>query len=218
MTSPDSPRARAKRQQIVDAARQLFLKQGYARSTTDAITQAAGVSKQTLYVYFPGKMELLAAVLAAELDGLEEQPGNHAPPQNAEELRAALLHFALSVTARLLCPDAIALLRLLVGEAAQLPELRGVLRRALPAVLLERVEALLKTCAAQSFIAVPDPDLSARMFVGPVMSFVALDGLFGEVLPALPLEATLTALVDLFLLTVSVERTTHDSARPSVRP
>ena len=58
-----SPRAQAKRQQITDAARALFLAQGFARTSMDAITAEAGVSKQTLYSYFPSKNELLLANL-----------------------------------------------------------------------------------------------------------------------------------------------------------
>ena len=48
------------------------------------------------------------------------------------------------------------------------------------------------------------------MFVGPIMSFVALDGLFGDAPPVPPSDAALSTLVDLFLLTVDGERTLHD--------
>lgn len=44
-----SPRAQAKRRQITDAARALFLSQGFARTSMDAVTAEAGVSNQTLY-------------------------------------------------------------------------------------------------------------------------------------------------------------------------
>ncbi|WP_425147437.1 TetR/AcrR family transcriptional regulator [Deinococcus sp.] len=203
MPTLPSLRSSAKRQQISDAARQLFLTQGYSRTSTDAIARAAGVSKQTLYVYFPGKVELLSAVIEGELEGLSAQPSHPSPPQSLDDLRAALLQFALSVTGKLMRPDAVALLRLLVGEAVHLPELRSLLRQALPAVLLTQTEQLLTACAARGLIHAPDPALGARMFVGPVMSFVALDGLFGDALPAAPSEATLEALVNLFLLTVA---------------
>ena len=207
MTALDSPRSLAKRQQMLAAARQLCLTQGYARTSTDAIARSAGVSKQTLYVYFAGKAELLTAVITAELGGLEAPPGErgHASA-TLDDLRTHLFGFAQSVTGRLLQPDAIALLRLVVGEAVHLPELRGVLRQALPARLLATVEALLTVCAARGLIAAPDPDLSARMLVGPIMSFVALDGLFGDVVPDPPPASKLHALIGLFLLTVSAER------------
>lgn len=205
MTQTEASRTQVKRAQMLDAARTLFLAQGYARTSTDAIAKEAGVSKQTLYVYFPGKAELLAAVVAREVDGLTARGEAAGLPTTLPEVRARLLAFAHAVTRQLLHPDALALLRLLLGEAAHLPELRGPLREAVPNRLLSSVEAML--CAAHDarLIHVPDLALCARMFVGPVMSFVVLDGFFGDTLPELPTEVTLGRVVDLFLKTVEVE-------------
>ena len=87
-----SPRAQAKRRQITDAARRLFLSQGFARTSMDAITAEAGVSKQTLYAYFPSKDDLLLAIVAEALQALGPQHGVRAPRTRAE-LRAALIGF-----------------------------------------------------------------------------------------------------------------------------
>jgi AcrR family transcriptional regulator len=46
---------------ILDVAYKQFLKQGYKNTTMDDIAQELGMSKKTLYKYFPGKLELLAA-------------------------------------------------------------------------------------------------------------------------------------------------------------
>jgi AcrR family transcriptional regulator len=46
---------------ILDAAYKLFLQKGYLHTTMDDIAQSLGMSKKTLYKYYPGKMELLAA-------------------------------------------------------------------------------------------------------------------------------------------------------------
>lgn len=46
---------------ILDSAYKLFLRQGYKNTTMDDIAQELGMSKKTLYQYFPGKIELLAA-------------------------------------------------------------------------------------------------------------------------------------------------------------
>ena len=213
MSLPTSLRAQAKRQQIMAAARQLFLAQGYERSSTEAIRQAAGVSKQTLYVYFPGKVELLSAVVMQELAGLGPLLSGAEPgmtPKTLDELRVLLLWLAQTFTGKLMEPDALALLRLLIGEAVHLPELRGVVREAFPARLLAGVERLLSAAHTSGLIHAPDPNLSARLFIGPVISFVALDGLLSQGSPAPPGEATLTRLVDLFLLTVRRGENTDD--------
>jgi len=54
--------ASPKRQAILDAATQLFLRDGFDRSSVDEIAEAAGVSKRTLYDYFGDKAGLLQAV------------------------------------------------------------------------------------------------------------------------------------------------------------
>ncbi|BDP43625.1 TetR family transcriptional regulator (plasmid) [Deinococcus aetherius] len=201
----ETPRSLAKRQQILTAARTLFLTQGYARTSTDAITEAASVSKQTLYAYYRGKSELLAATIAQELGVLDLDGRFGQTPATLTELRSCLLDFSGAVTGHLLKPDALALLRLLIGEAIHLPDLRASLRQAFPARLIGATEHLLAGAHTRGLIHTPDPHLSARMFVGPVMSYVALDGLFSDTLPQPPPQATLATLVDLFLRTVAAK-------------
>ena len=57
------PRARAKRDQILSGARLVFLGDGFAAASTDAIAAEAKVSKRTLYVYYPSKEDLFVDVL-----------------------------------------------------------------------------------------------------------------------------------------------------------
>ncbi|MEV6967825.1 TetR/AcrR family transcriptional regulator [Hamadaea sp. NPDC051192] len=64
-TSQPSTRGRpAKRDAIVEAARAVFGRDGYARTTTDTIAREAGVSTRTLYKHFPSKEALFSSVLA----------------------------------------------------------------------------------------------------------------------------------------------------------
>src|SRR5262245_20089706 len=56
----------AKRRQIVEGARRIFLAQGFDAASMNDIAKAAGVSKGTLYVYFQDKEELFAAIVHAE--------------------------------------------------------------------------------------------------------------------------------------------------------
>lgn len=46
---------------ILEAAYSLFLEKGYRHTTMDDIAMILGMSKKTLYKYYPGKLELLAA-------------------------------------------------------------------------------------------------------------------------------------------------------------
>ena len=59
------------RQRIVDAARIHFFNHGFRSVTMDDLAEELGISKKTLYAYFPGKFDLLEAVLADKLAGVE---------------------------------------------------------------------------------------------------------------------------------------------------
>ncbi len=53
----------ARRQQLLGAAQEVFVAQGYHAAAMDDIADAAGVSKPVLYQHFPGKLELYLALL-----------------------------------------------------------------------------------------------------------------------------------------------------------
>ncbi|MGB8021273.1 MAG: TetR/AcrR family transcriptional regulator [Candidatus Nanopelagicales bacterium] len=202
-----APRASAKKEQIASAARDLFLAQGYAGTTMDGVTAAAGVSKQTLYSYFPSKADLLAEVLLEEVASLRMDEVRVSRVGSLSEFREALLEFARRLTSRWSRDDALQLLRLAVGEVVRLPELRDVVREAFPGRLLGQVEQLIRAAGDAGLIEAARPDLSARMFLGPVMSFVTLDGLFRTDVVIPPDAESLAYVVDAFLATVRNEAT-----------
>ncbi|HEU0275106.1 MAG TPA: TetR/AcrR family transcriptional regulator [Candidatus Udaeobacter sp.] len=59
------------RQRIVDAARTHFFNHGFRSVTMDDLAEELGISKKTLYAHFPGKFDLLEAVLADKLTSVE---------------------------------------------------------------------------------------------------------------------------------------------------
>lgn len=65
----------ARRAQIVDVGRRLFLERGYGRATMGEVASRAHVSKQTLYRFFPSKAALFAAVVEAHRHAMLALPG-----------------------------------------------------------------------------------------------------------------------------------------------
>ena len=60
----------ARRRQLLGAAREVFVAQGYHAAAMDEIAERAGVSKPVLYQHFPGKLELYLALLDESVDAL----------------------------------------------------------------------------------------------------------------------------------------------------
>jgi AcrR family transcriptional regulator len=61
---------RERRAQLLDAAREVFVAQGYHAAAMDDIAEAAGVSKPVLYQHFPGKLDLYLALLDQSSEAL----------------------------------------------------------------------------------------------------------------------------------------------------
>jgi AcrR family transcriptional regulator len=62
----------ARRAQLLDAALEVFVAQGYHAAAMDEIADRAGVSKPVLYQHFPGKLELYLALLEQSCDKIIE--------------------------------------------------------------------------------------------------------------------------------------------------
>lgn len=63
----------ARRKQLLGAAQEIFVAQGYHAAAMDDIAERAGVSKPVLYQHFPGKLELYLALLDVHATGLVER-------------------------------------------------------------------------------------------------------------------------------------------------
>src|ERR1700723_4712191 len=88
----------AKRRQIIDGARAVFLAKGFDAASMNDIARAAGVSKGTLYVYFKHKEELFEAIVEQECDAQAEgifdlDPNDHDVEAVLKRLGVAYVKF-----------------------------------------------------------------------------------------------------------------------------
>ena len=116
-----------KRAAIESAALALFLRDGFARTSVDAVAEAAGVSKRTLYDYYGDKQRLFLDVVAQTQAGHEEhfrELLDRTLPPDAPDLETALVAFGRAFASGVAqTPDRNAMVRLIVAEAAHFPEL-----------------------------------------------------------------------------------------------
>ena len=68
----------AKRSQIIDGARRVFIDMGFEAASMNDITREAGVSKGTIYVYFANKEELFEALIEEERGAIFNESLRHA--------------------------------------------------------------------------------------------------------------------------------------------
>jgi AcrR family transcriptional regulator len=105
-------------ERLLDAATRLFLALGFEGTSCDQVAQDARAGKASIYARYANKTALLTAVVEYKLGRLLEA----APPAAGTDvpLRERVLDAAGTVVKRLLQPDAVALLRLIVAEAPRL--------------------------------------------------------------------------------------------------
>jgi len=132
-------KAERSRTEIVDAARDLFLEQGYAATRIGAIAARAGVSAETVYKAFGGKPGLVRAVCAQALSGTGPIPAEQRSDdlQRAEKDPRAVIRGWGALTAEV-APRVVPLL-LLVRDAAAHDPAMADLRVELDALRLARM-------------------------------------------------------------------------------
>jgi AcrR family transcriptional regulator len=107
-----------RRQRILDAAEDVFIRIGYGAATMEEIARAAGMSKKTLYGMFPDKRALFTALINV-LDVYPTEALQPNPANSRKELRARLLSLAELALSR----RQVEMTRLVISEARHCLEL-----------------------------------------------------------------------------------------------
>jgi TetR/AcrR family transcriptional repressor of mexJK operon len=154
------PKDPEKRDAIVRAARDLFLRDGVAAVSMDGIAKAAGVAKVTIYSHFADKTALLRAVILAETADYEHSSANE-QATDADELRRQLVEFGTALVVVLSRPGVLALGRLIASEATRHPDLVAWFYETGPNETKRRLAAFLARSAAFGFVRFDDPSAAA---------------------------------------------------------
>jgi AcrR family transcriptional regulator len=153
----------AKRRQIVDGARSVFMTRGFDAASMGDIAKAAGVSKGTLYVYFKDKDELFAAIVRGECvmqaDGIFDF--DHAD----HDVEAVLLHHGKTFVKKIGDPVRMTTWRTVIAIAERMPELGRKVYETGPAVGVARLAAYLQAQVDAGVLAVDDCEVAAAQFI-----------------------------------------------------
>jgi AcrR family transcriptional regulator len=153
---------RAKRAQIIDGARRMFLAQGFDAASMGAIAREAGVSKGTLYVYFKSKEELFEAIVEDECRAQAEQIFT----LDREAPIASELQRVGEELTRFLCrPDGVPSLRTIIAIANRMPEVGAQFYASGPARGIARLQRYLEDKIAAGVLEPHDSEVAAAQFI-----------------------------------------------------
>lgn len=193
------PRDPEKLRNIMQMAGLTFLEHGFGEATMDLVASRAGVSKVTLYNYFPSKLALFEACVRQRttdrFDGFDSERENATQPERV------LVVLAQRFLALMRDPEVLRLMGMLHGLSHQHPEVCAAFYEAGPRWVLNQVKHYLLRAQAEGCLTLSDPDLATELFLGLLMGPTHHRGLLGV---AFSNESHDTALihaaVDLFLM------------------
>lgn len=198
-TAPPTSQISPKKQSVLKAALRLFLEQGYGPTSMDAIAQAAGVSKATLYAHVKNKEELFAAITASFA-------ALHAATFSVfetghDDVRAELLRFARDHVALLFSEEGAAMYRIVIAEAPRFPELGRAFYENGPAVKLGALADYLRSVSERGLLKIDDPRLAANELVAMIGGMLHLRAMLrlADGILAAEQEAVVVHAVDTFL-------------------
>ena len=115
-------RKEARPGELLEAALDLFVEKGFAATRVDEVAARAGVSKGTLFLYFPSKEELFKAVVRENIAGRFAEWNNEL--ESFAGTTSEVLRYCYQVWwERIGCTKASGITKLMLSEAQNFPEI-----------------------------------------------------------------------------------------------
>ena len=172
-----------RRGEILGAARAIFIERGYAGTTTDAIVERSGGSKETIYSHFGSKLGLFRAVIVAETDRLFAHSGDLSRGRPEEMLRAVGRSFVRSIDA-----DTLQLARVIVGEREKIQDILAQIQASGADRLAAAIAAALTQHQARGTFGPANALVLARAYVDLLSGQAVLRRLFDPAFEPTPAE------------------------------
>ena len=156
----------ARIRRILRSALKIFAERGFVGASMDEIAADAGISKPTLYQYFPSKDELFTAMMSSERDHMLATFEHSTDADMVGELYAFSWHYAETV----LRPDMLSLARLIIAEAQRLPDIGRVYQASGPDRVLTGMMDYLRRQHEAGRLMIDDAELAAEDLWGLILS------------------------------------------------
>lgn len=155
-------RKRRKLDQVLAGAREVFLRDGFEGASVDDIARAAGVSKATLYSYFPDKRRLFSEMASAECrrqadDALRFIDLAASPAVVLRQTAERMVDFVSSDFGQ-------RVFRVCVAESERFPELGQEFYASGPLMLREKLAVYFRMARDRGELVIEDIDLAADQF------------------------------------------------------
>jgi len=197
---PAAGRDPAKRQQIIEGARRVFIDMGFDAASMNDITREAGVSKGTIYVYFSNKEELFEALIEEERCAIFNDL--YLALEQTGAVRDTLIRFGVALATKITSEKVTRAQRTVIGICERIPELGARFYERGPKNGHAKLMSYFEAAVEKGHLAIEDIDLAAYQLTDLCLAGYYRQRLFGyrTVAPSMEeIRKTVTAGVDVFL-------------------
>jgi AcrR family transcriptional regulator len=190
-----------RKRSILDAALHVFGDKGYDRATLDEIAERAGISKATIYLYFPNKKELFAELVHTQppmvlLGELGQIRGTEITGDVEHDLTLLTYAFLSAFDD----PERVSLVQLALSEMGNFPDVGNVFFHEIYEVALPGLMAYFEHMVKDGKMRLVDAEFAAQSFISLLVSLVIqYYVILNETLPFKDKLETATKAVKLFL-------------------
>jgi AcrR family transcriptional regulator len=192
---PTAAEGRRRQQRLLETAVAMFMNRGFDGTSVDAVAEAAGMSKRTVYARYRDKNELFSAALR-ELIERSLVPFNQFQP-STRQLEPALMAIGRHLLSIALTPQSVGLYRILVAEAERRPELARLAHAEGRQQAIRGIAATLRRHADE--LRVRNLDRAAEQFLSLVVDSSLRGAALGLGSGTADIDTKVRAAVDLFL-------------------
>ena len=192
---PTLAEASRRQRQLLDVAGAMFMRQGLAGTSIDAVADAAGMSKRTVYARYADKNELFGAVLRDLIERCVVPITRFQSGKLA--LEPTLAGIGRHVLANVLAPSSVSLHRIIIAESERQPAFGRLAHAEGRKPAVKAIAAVLRRHAAE--LRVADFELAAQQFLSLVVDNSLCLATLGIKEDRRGLDARVNAAVDLFL-------------------
>ncbi|HEY3699597.1 MAG TPA: TetR/AcrR family transcriptional regulator [Spongiibacteraceae bacterium] len=162
---------------IIDVATQLMLENGYSHTSIEAVANAAGVAKRTLYSRFPDKSDLFAAVIQRRREAFL------GPVQKISAAGGSIDEQLLQIGNHMLSwglqNDTIAIKRLITAEVERFPELSALVHNTSRTRTIDTLAAIFDREIKSGALTIADSRFAAMQFLEMIMAPADLQAHYG---------------------------------------
>lgn len=214
---PTREEATRRDERLIEVAANLFMERGFEGTSIDAVAEAAGVSKPTLYARYRDKNELFAAVLKGRIErwlaplsaAAEAEAGEVGSKGSGRGIEATLHDLSRGMLALTLTAGAMSLRRILAAQSVRFPELAKLAHEEGWLRTVRAIANLLQKFSARGEIMVEDSELAADLFLSLILGGSARFANYGIDIDPKIQEQRRQAAVELFLNGVRVNKLTR---------